>query len=148
MPIFAQPKNRFRKIQAPFVFAHVKNSSISFCDIVSYLFLYKKCLPWVDFCLRLQQFHIQLGLHCNSLAKSKAVFISFVSKQYIREQLLFCFVFCVKLSLSLFNHSKYCCDTREDLAKLPTGDGAGSTCIVIEDSSVHMLNSEGQWKEI
>ena len=43
---------------------------------------------------------------------------------------------------------QYCCDTREDLAKLPTRDGAGSTCIVIEDSSVHMLNSEGQWKEI
>ena len=37
---------------------------------------------------------------------------------------------------------------REDLAKLPTGDGAGSTCIVIEDSSVHMLDSKGQWKEI
>ena len=46
------------------------------------------------------------------------------------------------------NILQYCCDTREDLAKLPTGDGAGSTCIVIEDSSVHMLNSEGQWKEI
>ena len=46
------------------------------------------------------------------------------------------------------NILQYCGDTREDLAKLPTGDGAGSTCIVIEDSSVHMLNSEGQWKEI
>ena len=46
------------------------------------------------------------------------------------------------------NILQYCCDTREDLAKLPTGDGAGSTRIVIEDSSVHMLNSEGQWKEI
>ena len=43
---------------------------------------------------------------------------------------------------------QYCCDTREDLAKLPTGDGAGSTCIVIEDSSVHMLDSKGQWIEI
>ena len=48
----------------------------------------------------------------------------------------------------IYNILQYCCDTREDLAKLPTGDGAGSTCIVIEDSSVHMLNSEGQWKEI
>ena len=48
----------------------------------------------------------------------------------------------------IYNILKYCCDTREDLAKLPTGDGAGSTCIVIEDSSVHMLDSKGQWKEI
>ena len=48
----------------------------------------------------------------------------------------------------IYNILQYCCDTREDLAKLPTEDGAGSTCIVIEDSSVHMLNSEGQWKEI
>ena len=47
-----------------------------------------------------------------------------------------------------YNILQYCCDTREDLAKLPIRDGAGSTCIVIEDSSVHMLNSEGQWKEI
>ena len=46
------------------------------------------------------------------------------------------------------NIIQYRCDTREDLAKLPTGDGAGSTCIVIEDSSVHMLDSKGQWKEI
>ena len=46
------------------------------------------------------------------------------------------------------NVLQYCCDTREDLAKLPTGDGAGSTCIVIEDSSVHMLDSKGQCKEI
>ena len=42
------------------------------------------------------------------------------------------------------NILQYCCDTRGDLAKLPTGDGAGSTCIVIEDSSVHMLDSEEQ----
>ena len=46
------------------------------------------------------------------------------------------------------NIRQYCCDTREDLAKLPTEDGAGSTCIVIEDSSVHMLDSEWQLKEI
>ena len=46
------------------------------------------------------------------------------------------------------NILQYCCDTREDLAKLPTKDGAGSTCIVIEDSSVYMLDSKGQWKEI
>ena len=46
------------------------------------------------------------------------------------------------------NILQYCCDTREDLSKLPTEDGAVSTCIVIEDSSVHMLDSKGQWKEI
>ena len=46
------------------------------------------------------------------------------------------------------NILQYCCDTREDLAKLSTGYCAGIICIVIEDSSVHMLNSEGRWKEI
>ena len=46
------------------------------------------------------------------------------------------------------NILQYCCDTREDLAKLRSGDGAGSTCIVIEDSCVHMRDSKGQWKEI
>ena len=46
------------------------------------------------------------------------------------------------------NILQYCCDTREDLIKLPTKDGAGSTCIVIEDFFVHMLDSEEQWKEI
>ena len=47
-----------------------------------------------------------------------------------------------------YNILQYCCDTREDLAKLPTKDGAGSTCIVIDYSSIHMLNSKGQCKEI
>ena len=42
------------------------------------------------------------------------------------------------------NILQYCCDTREDLAKLPTGDDAGSACIVIEDSFVHILDSEEQ----
>ena len=42
----------------------------------------------------------------------------------------------------------YMCDKIADIETLPTGDGAGSTCIVIEDSSVHMLDSKGQWKEI
>ena len=40
------------------------------------------------------------------------------------------------------NILQYCCDTREDLIKLPTKDGARSTCIVINDSSVHILDSE------
>ena len=48
----------------------------------------------------------------------------------------------------IYNILQYCCDTREDLIKLPTKDGARSTCIVIEDSFVHMLDSEEQWKEI
>ena len=42
------------------------------------------------------------------------------------------------------NILQYCCDTREDLIKLPTKDSARSTCIVIEDSFVHMLDSEEQ----
>ena len=48
----------------------------------------------------------------------------------------------------IYNILQYCCGTREDLTKLPTRDSAGSTCIVIKDSSVHMLDSKGQWKEI
>lgn len=46
------------------------------------------------------------------------------------------------------NILQYCCDTREDLAKLPTKDGAGSTCIVIEDSSVWMLGTDKEWHKI
>ena len=46
------------------------------------------------------------------------------------------------------NILQYCCDTRENFAKFPIKDDAGSACIVIEDSSVHMLDSKGQWKEI
>ena len=46
------------------------------------------------------------------------------------------------------NILQYCCDTREDSAKFPTKDSARSTCIVINDSFVHMLDSEEQWKEI
>ena len=45
------------------------------------------------------------------------------------------------------NILQYCCDTRENFAKFPTKDSARSTCIVINDSSVHMLDSEEQWKE-
>ena len=48
----------------------------------------------------------------------------------------------------IYNILQYCCDTREDSAKLPIKDDAGSACIVIEDSFVHMLDSEEQWKEI
>jgi len=42
------------------------------------------------------------------------------------------------------------CDTLEDLASLPSTDkwSAGSTCIVLEDSSVWMLGNDGIWHEI
>ena len=46
------------------------------------------------------------------------------------------------------NILQYCCDTREYFARLPTCDSGGSTCMVIQDSSVHMLKSEGQCKQI
>ena len=48
----------------------------------------------------------------------------------------------------IYNILQYCCDTRENFAKFPTKDGAGSAYIVIEDSFVYMLDSEEQWKEI
>ena len=44
----------------------------------------------------------------------------------------------------IYNILQYCCDTREDSAKLPIKDDAGSACIVIEDSFVHILDSEEQ----
>ena len=43
---------------------------------------------------------------------------------------------------------QYCCDKVSDIENLPTIDNQGSVCIVIENSSVHMLDSKGQWKEI
>ena len=52
------------------------------------------------------------------------------------------------------NHHEYVCDTRDDIQSLPTTKstpykcGFGSTAFVIEDSSVWMLNSDGEWKEI
>ena len=39
-------------------------------------------------------------------------------------------------------------DTRADVTQLPTKHAAGSTCLVIEDSSVWMLDSQETWKEI
>ena len=44
----------------------------------------------------------------------------------------------------IYNILQYCCDTREDLIKLPIKDDAGSACIVIEDSFVHIFDSEEQ----
>ena len=46
------------------------------------------------------------------------------------------------------NILQYCCDTREDFAKPPIKDDAGSACIVIEDSSVWMLGTDKEWHKI
>lgn len=49
---------------------------------------------------------------------------------------------------------EFICDTRADISNLPNQNTSpdrcvfGSTAFVIEDSSVWMLNSEGDWKEI
>lgn len=40
------------------------------------------------------------------------------------------------------------CNTREDIENLPTDWLAGSSCFVIEDSSVWMLSLDGIWCEI
>ena len=42
----------------------------------------------------------------------------------------------------------YMCDNLTDIETLPTDCGAGSTCIVIENSSVWMLGSDKEWHEI
>ena len=39
-------------------------------------------------------------------------------------------------------------DERSDIDDAPTNVGAGSTCIVIEDSSVFMLGTDKEWHEI
>lgn len=41
-------------------------------------------------------------------------------------------------------------DTRSDIETLPVAPevGLGSDCIVIEDSSVWLLNSQNEWKEL
>lgn len=52
------------------------------------------------------------------------------------------------------NHHEYMCDTRDDIANLPTMNSQpvhcefGSTAFVISDSSIWMLNSENKWVEI
>ena len=47
-----------------------------------------------------------------------------------------------------YNVVEFVVDTRADVAQLPTKHAAGSTCLVIEDSSVWMLDSQETWKEI
>ena len=39
-------------------------------------------------------------------------------------------------------------DLRDDMTEIPTHYGVGSTCFVIEDSSVWMLGNDAQWHEI
>lgn len=39
-------------------------------------------------------------------------------------------------------------DKREDIEELPTKWLTGSSCIVIEDSSVWMLGIDGEWHEL
>lgn len=47
-----------------------------------------------------------------------------------------------------YNLLSYCCDERDDVKKLPVNSGIGSSCIVIEDSSVWMLGSDKGWHEL
>ena len=42
----------------------------------------------------------------------------------------------------------YMCDKIADIETLPTDCCAGSTCIVIENSSVWILGSDKEWHEI
>ena len=48
----------------------------------------------------------------------------------------------------VYGKVSYVADTRADVANVPITDAAGSTCFVIGDSSVFMLNTQKQWKEI
>ena len=45
-------------------------------------------------------------------------------------------------------HAEFVADARADIASLPTDCEVGSSCIVIEDSSVWMLNTEHVWTEL
>lgn len=47
-----------------------------------------------------------------------------------------------------YNLIQLCADTREDIDDLPTNVAVGSTCIIIEDSSVWMLNNKRKWEEL
>lgn len=40
------------------------------------------------------------------------------------------------------------CDLRDDVQTLPTSWASGSSCLVIEDSSVWMLGLDKQWHEL
>ena len=51
-------------------------------------------------------------------------------------------------NIDQYDLMSYMCDNRTDIETLPTDCGAGSTCIVIEDSSVWMLGTDKTWKEL
>lgn len=42
-------------------------------------------------------------------------------------------------------HCEYICDSKSDLASLPTDVAAGSTCICTEDTSIHILGADDVW---
>ena len=44
--------------------------------------------------------------------------------------------------------TEFVADTVADVASLPTNKAPGSICIVIEDTSVYMLNNNGEWKKL
>ncbi len=44
--------------------------------------------------------------------------------------------------------TEYVADTVADVDTLPTTAAPGSICIVIEDSSVYMLNTNREWKKL
>ena len=57
-----------------------------------------------------------------------------------------------------YNYSKFICDTKADLAELPTNTkssdvhkikscSVGSIAIVIENSTTYILSNNGEWKE-
>lgn len=47
-----------------------------------------------------------------------------------------------------YNVVELTADTRDDVNALPTSCAPGSTCLIIEDSSVWMMNSKKQWIEL
>jgi hypothetical protein len=46
------------------------------------------------------------------------------------------------------SQTDYIADEPADIFELPTDISWGATCFVISTSSVYMLNSKGEWKEI
>lgn len=47
-----------------------------------------------------------------------------------------------------YNVVELAADFRNDVDTLPTNYAPGSTCLVIEDGSVWMLNSKKEWVEL
>lgn len=49
---------------------------------------------------------------------------------------------------TVYDLNSYVADTEADVAKIPTNNAPGSTCIVIETSDVYMLNTDKKWKKL